>query len=44
MTNRLRLSPAQIAEVRRIRHDLRTGKTRLATLAEVAKLKRQLLR
>lgn len=37
-TARLRLSPEQIADVTRIRNDLRSGRTRLATDEEAAAL------
>jgi hypothetical protein len=39
---RYKLTPEQIAEIRRIRRRLRAGKTRLANEHEVAALKRKL--
>jgi hypothetical protein len=38
-----RLTTKQVAEVRRIRRNLRSGKTRLATDAEVADFKKRLI-
>jgi hypothetical protein len=39
--HKLRLTPEQVSEVKRIQRDLREGKTRLATEEEVAALRKK---